>query len=242
MTQQQRRVLLWSNCWKNAHCPNSQSDWEGQTHGQAHLKLVTPATVKRTVTPTRLPNADLRTREHLTEAEVERLMAAARKNRWGHRDATMILTAYRHGFRAAELVDLRWDQVEFASGALHVRRVKRGTPSTHPILGDELRALRRLQREQEPKSRYVFTSERGAPFSTAGFARMVERAGVEAKLGSRRIPTCSGTPVATPWPTRGTTPALCKPILATATSSTRCATPSYRRRGSRISGVAKKAW
>jgi len=108
---------------------------------KAHLKLVTSSTVNRTVTPMRPPNADLRTREYLTETEVERLMAAARKNRWGHRDATMILVAYRHGFRPAELVDLRWDQIEFASGALHVRRVKQGTPSTHPILGDETRAL-----------------------------------------------------------------------------------------------------
>jgi integrase len=155
---------------------------------KSHLKLVTPTTVKRTVTPTRSPNADLRTREYLTEAEVERLMAAARKNRWGHRDATMILVAYRHGFRPAELVDLRWEQIEFASGALHVRRVKQGTPSTHPILGDELRALRRLQREQEPKSSFVFTSERGSPFTTAGFARMVERAGAEARLGLKVHP------------------------------------------------------
>ena len=155
---------------------------------KAHLKLVTPATVKRTVTPTRLPNADLRTREYLTEAEVEGLMTATRKNRWGHRDATMIRVAYRHGFRPAELVDLRWDQIEFGSGALHVRRVKRGTPSTHPILGDELRALRRLQREQEPKSPFVFTSERGSPFTTAGFARMVERTGAEAKLGLKVHP------------------------------------------------------
>jgi integrase len=139
-----------------------------------HLKLVIPAIVNRTVTPRRPRNADLRSREHLTEAEVERLMEVARKNRWGHRDATMVLMAFRHGFRPAELVDLRWHQVEFASGTLHVRRVKRGTPSTHPILGDELRALRRLQREQEPKSPFVFTSERGAPFSTAGFARMIE--------------------------------------------------------------------
>jgi site-specific recombinase XerD len=155
---------------------------------KSHLKLVTPATVKRTVMPKRPPNAELRTREHLTEAEVERLTAAARKNRWGHRDATMILVAYRHGFRATELVDLRWDQIEFASGVLHVRRVKRGTPSSHPILGDELRALRRLQREQEPKSPFVFTSERAAPFGTAGFARMIERAGVEAKLGFKAHP------------------------------------------------------
>jgi hypothetical protein len=70
-----------------------------------HLKLVTPATVKRTVAPKRLPNRDLRTREHLTEAEVERLMDAARGNRHGNRDATMVLLAYR--LRASELVDLR---------------------------------------------------------------------------------------------------------------------------------------
>jgi site-specific recombinase XerD len=108
-------------------------------------------------------------------------MNAARKNRWGHRDATMVLVAYRHGFRASELVDLRWDQVDFRTTNLPVR--KQGSPSTHPILGDELRALRRLRREQEPESPFVFTSERGAPFSTAGFARMIERAGVEARLG-----------------------------------------------------------
>jgi type 1 fimbriae regulatory protein FimB/type 1 fimbriae regulatory protein FimE len=148
---------------------------------KARLKLVTPATVNRTVTPRRPPNRDLRTREYLTEAEVERLMVAAKANRYGHRDATMILVGYRHGLRAAELVDLRWEQVDFKTATLHVRRVKQGNPATHPILGDELRALRRRQREQ-PKSPFVFTSERGAPFTTAGFARMVERAGRAAKL------------------------------------------------------------
>jgi len=74
--------------------------------GKSHLKLVTPATINRTVTPTRPPNADLRTREYLTEAEVERLMTAARENRWGHRDATMILVACRHGLRVSELIYL----------------------------------------------------------------------------------------------------------------------------------------
>jgi type 1 fimbriae regulatory protein FimB/type 1 fimbriae regulatory protein FimE len=153
-----------------------------------HLKLVKPSTVKRTVMPRRRPNAELRRREHLTEVEVERLMEVAKGNRWGIRDATMLLVAFRHGLRVSELVDLRWDQIDFEAAALHVRRVKKGTPSTHPILGDELRALRRLQREQEPKSPFVFTSERGAPFTTAGFARMVERAGSEAKFGFKAHP------------------------------------------------------
>ena len=155
---------------------------------KSRLRLVTPATEKRTVTPRRRPNADLRTREYLTEAEVERLLKAARANRWALRDATMILVAYRHGLRASELTDLRWDQIDFATATLHVRRVKQGSPSTHPILGDELRSLRRLQREQEPKSPFVFTSERGSPFTTAGFARMVERAGMEAGFGFKAHP------------------------------------------------------
>jgi integrase len=77
-------------------------------------------------------------------------MAAAHKSsRYGHRDAAMILLAYRHGLRASELCDLQWHQIELAAGRLHVRS-KRGTPSVHPIRGDELRALRRVQREQPP--------------------------------------------------------------------------------------------
>ena len=44
----------------------------------------------------------------------------AKGNRWGHRDATMILAAFRHGLRASELTDLRWDQVEFDRATLHV--------------------------------------------------------------------------------------------------------------------------
>jgi site-specific recombinase XerD len=135
----------------------------------AHLRLVAPTTVNRTVpTPQRRPNRELRTREHLTTDEVERLLIeAAKTNRHGHRDATMVLLAFRHALRAAEVVD--------------VRRVKNGTPSTHPLAGRELRALRRLQRESVA-SPFVFVSERGAPFSTAGFGRMIERAAEAAGL------------------------------------------------------------
>jgi integrase len=114
-------------------------------------------------------------------------MNAARKNRWGHRDGTMVLVAYRHGLRVSELVDLRWDQVEFRTGTLHVRRVKQGTPSTHPILGGKL------------------------------------------SWPSKRSRTCSGTPVVTRWPTRGTIPGRCKRTLVTETFSTPCGTQNCLR-------------
>jgi type 1 fimbriae regulatory protein FimB/type 1 fimbriae regulatory protein FimE len=152
-----------------------------------HLAAVSPATVNRTVGPLRRPNAELRTREYLTAAEVEALMDGTKGDRQSHRDATMILLAFRHGLRAAELVALEWSQVDFATATLHVRRVKKGTPATHPIRGDEMRALRRLQRES-PASPFLFVSERGSPFTPAGFAKMVERAGVAAKLEFKAHP------------------------------------------------------
>ena len=123
------------------------------------------------------PVKGYRPREYLTEREIERLMKAAGKNRWGHRDATAILIAYRHGLRASELVALRWDDIELATGRLHVRRAKGGATSVHPRGAKETRALRRLQRETKTTSRYVFVSERGAPLSVAGYQRMVARAG-----------------------------------------------------------------
>src|SRR5580700_6583843 len=147
------------------------------------VRLASPRNEKRTVMPGRRRNSDLRTREYLTETEVERLIEAARDNRWGHRDSTMLLIAFRHRLRASELVDLRWEQVDLENAILHVRRVKQGTPATHPLTGRELRALRRLQREQEPKSPFVFVSERGDPFSNRGFQATVERAGKAAGFG-----------------------------------------------------------
>ena len=144
------------------------------------LKLVSPATENRTVTPLRRPNAELRPREHLTEHEIDKLVEAAKANRWGQRDATMILIAFRHGLRASELCGLQWSDVEFETGTLHLRRAKGGTTATHPLLGDELRALRSLKRDA--KSPFIFVSERGAPFTVSGFAKLVERAGIEAKL------------------------------------------------------------
>src|SRR5215471_13494386 len=141
------------------------------------LRLVTPSGEIPTVTPRRRANQHYRTREHLAEAEVERLIEATTS----HRDATMVLLAFRHGLRASELVDLRWDQVDFQTGVLHVRRAKAGTPATHPLTGRELRALRRLQRETE--GTHLFMSERKAPISIDGFQKMIERVGARANLG-----------------------------------------------------------
>jgi type 1 fimbriae regulatory protein FimB/type 1 fimbriae regulatory protein FimE len=133
-------------------------------------------------TPNIVNSSVARTREYLTAKEVEDLAAAARQSsRYGHRDATMILIAYRHGLRACEVCDLQWHQVELSAGRLHVRRSKRGTPSVHPIQGDELRALRRLQREQ-PASPYVFCSERGGPIAAKSFHTLISRLGERASM------------------------------------------------------------
>lgn len=150
---------------------------------KSHLKLVGPNNQNRKVTPRRVPNAELRTREYLTPAEVDHLIEATKTSRYPHRDRTLILVVFRHGLRAIEACDLEWSQVDFKTATLHVRRVKNGKPATHPIRGDELRALRRLRAEQGPHTRFVFTSERGTPFTPDALNRQIKSIGARAKLG-----------------------------------------------------------
>jgi type 1 fimbriae regulatory protein FimB/type 1 fimbriae regulatory protein FimE len=141
----------------------------------------TPITVNRKV-PLRLKNTEYRSREYLTEDEVNQLMdAAGRVGRHGHRDATLILLSYRHGLRVTELVSLRWEQLDLKQGLMHVNRLKHGNPSVHPLRGPELRALRRLQRDYSTLP-YVFCSERKAPLTSDAIRKIISRAGREAKL------------------------------------------------------------
>src|SRR5215471_9127095 len=89
------------------------------------LRVVPPTAKMRKVTPRRPKNADVRTREYLTEREVERLIDGCGGNRRPHRDQTMILLAFRHGLRASEVCDLQWTQVDFEAAALAVERKQR---------------------------------------------------------------------------------------------------------------------
>ena len=133
--------------------------------------------------PRRVANLARRSREHLTFAEVERLIDAAGKvGRHRARDATLILIAYRHGLRVSELVDLRWEQVDFECGTLHVRRKKNGDPATHPLSGRELRALRELKRAYSG-SPFLFLTERLGPITAATVRKLIARAGTNAQIG-----------------------------------------------------------
>ena len=141
-----------------------------------------PQTSKTGKLPRRPKNKDVRSREYLTPDEVEALtQAASRRGRHGHRDATLILLAYRHGLRVSELVSLRWDQVNLKEGLLHVSRRKSGTPSTHPLRGPEIRALRRLQRDY-PETQYVLVSERKGPMTASNVRKMIAQAGQAAGI------------------------------------------------------------
>ena len=159
-----------------------------QGHENGHILEVSfapPATRFRESSnkpPRRVPNPERRSREFLTPAEVESLINAAEKlGRHGHRDATMLMIAYRHALRVSELVSLRWDQIDLGQGRLHVKRLKNGNASTHPLHGPELRALRRLQRDY-PNCPYIFTGERKGPLTDSTVRKMMARAGAAAKL------------------------------------------------------------
>ena len=95
-----------------------------------------------------------------------------------YRDATMILVTYRHGLWVSELVALRWDQVDLEAGRIQIVRRKSSDDSVQPLSGVEIRALRRIKREQPAGLRHVFVSERGAQLTTKGFFKMLSRTAI----------------------------------------------------------------
>ncbi len=145
-------------------------------------KKAAPDNILRKV-PSRPKTRDVRSREHLLPDEVEALMTAAGQvGRHRLRDKTLILVAYRHGLRVSELTGLKWDQFDLKRAQVHINRLKNGSAATHPIEGDELRLLRRLQREY-PDSPFVFTTERGGPMTRSTVSKLTARAGDNAGVG-----------------------------------------------------------
>ena len=125
-------------------------------------------------------NKDVRTREYLTSDEVDRLRRRIRNlNRSPDRDEAIVLVMFRHALRVSEATNLQWDQVDLKNALLHVNRAKGGLNSTHPIAGDELRLLRKLERDNR-RGKHVFISELKVPFTCQGIYRMIKRAGDEA--------------------------------------------------------------
>lgn len=146
-------------------------------------RIKAPKTAKLSTPPRRKSNNELRTREYLTAAEIDSIRKSARTiGRHGHRDDTLILIMFRHALRVSEVITLRWEQVDLKQGLLHVRRLKNGLPSTHPLRGIELRALRQIRRDY-PDSSYVFVSERNAPLTARTVRHIIARAGGIAEIG-----------------------------------------------------------
>jgi len=132
--------------------------------------------------PGRPKNVDVRSREYLTLEEVGALMkAAGNVGRHRHRDKTIILMMFRHGLRVTEAIDLRWDQVNFKPGHIHINRLKNGKSSTHPMEGDEIRALRRLRRDYHDGP-FIFVTERGGPLTRSTVNKLITRAGKDARF------------------------------------------------------------
>ena len=132
--------------------------------------------------PPRKKSRDASVRDYLRPDEVDAMVQAARKSgRHRVRNAAIILLLFRHGLRTAELVALRWQQVDLKAGYLDVHRVKQGHDAKHPLRGPQLRLLRELQRTY-PASPYVFVSERKAPLSPRSIREIVARAGKLAGL------------------------------------------------------------
>jgi type 1 fimbriae regulatory protein FimB len=107
-------------------------------------------------------------RRHLVSAEVEKLLEAAKGSRNAARDRCLLLLMFRHGLRVSEACGLKLSQVDTESRVMHVKRLKAGLSTTHPLRGDELRAIKTWLAERakmKPETDAFFISERRRPLS-----------------------------------------------------------------------------
>src|SRR5467141_1928506 len=110
----------------------------------------------------------MKDRKHLVSAEVEKLMEATKGSRNAARNRCLLLLMFRHGLRVPEACGLQLSQVDIESRVLHVARLKQGLSTTHPLRGDEIRAIKAWLAERarmKPKTDAFFISERRRPLS-----------------------------------------------------------------------------
>lgn len=129
----------------------------------------------------------MKERKYLYEEEVEELIKQARENQYWLRDQTMILMAFRHGFRAGELCNLRWSQIDLISCRIHVQRIKGGVDSVHPVRDREIRLLKKLYAQREGKFPYVFRSHRGTKLTRGAFYMMIRRLAEKTDINLERV-------------------------------------------------------
>lgn len=154
------------------------------------LEYPAKITAKRQIVKSGKPTAtgvvdahERRRRDFLIQSELDRLIAAARRGRFGARDATMILLAYRHGLRASELVGLRCDDVALEEGRIWVARLKRGLSTSQPLAGDEIRALKAYLRSRSDRLPWLFVSSQRTQLTRQAWHYLVGEAGKRAGLG-----------------------------------------------------------
>ncbi|STB73310.1 tyrosine-type DNA invertase [Citrobacter koseri] len=125
-------------------------------------------------------------RKHLTQTEVESLLESARQSGNPERDYCLIYMSFIHGFRVSEARHLRLSDLDLKEGCLYIRRLKQGFSTNHPLLRDEVKAIRAWIKVRNGMagagSDWLFLSRHGGPLSRQRIYNLIQALGKRAGL------------------------------------------------------------
>lgn len=125
-------------------------------------------------------------RKYLTQTEVESMLEMTKLGGNPERDYCLLYMSFIHGFRVSEVCHLRLSDLDLVHGSVYIHRMKNGFSTSHPLLRNEIRAIKAWLRVRKQMrgadSDWLFLSQMGGALTRQRIYQLINQLGKKARI------------------------------------------------------------